>query len=144
MIRLATAADVPKMHDLMMLFGRAAYGIETDLEAASAQLVSMIESPEDSVIYVYDKDGAIEGLIGGFIAPRWFKPDLKNCIELFWWVNPAERGKGVELLEALERWAAEKAAPLILCTTGSMEPERLRVFYEKRGYRLIEQSFERR
>lgn len=144
MIRFATVSDVPKMHDLFLAFGRAAYGIEADLEAVCAQIVSMIESPTDSAVFVYERDGTIEGLIAGLIVPRWFQPALHNCIELLWWVNPAERGVGVQLLEALESWSADHDAPLIMCTTGALEPERLRAFYEKRGYQLIEQSFERR
>lgn len=86
------------------------------------------------------------GGIGGICHPDLLTGRL-TAVELFWYVKPEHR-KGiwpVRLLKAFEKWAA-----LMRCHEVAMihmecsMPERLKEFYQRRGYTLFETMYRKR
>jgi hypothetical protein len=56
-----------------------------------------------------------------------------------WWVEPAARGCGLALLKRAERWALETGATAIQMSAPEARVGRL---YERRGYRLVEMTYQ--
>lgn len=96
---------------------------------------------ETQFIAIADADGAPVGLIAGALAPHPFNPDLVIATELWWWVNPPDRGTraGLMLLEAYDEWANANAdiKGMTLEAGSPVNPRTL----EKRGYALAEHQY---
>ena len=91
-------------------------------------------------IWVIEKCGTIVGLIGGLITPQFFSMELTG-IEAFWFVDEENRGslESGRLLVHFEDWAiSNKVTALHLGFMEKIHPERMREFYERRGYKRFE------
>lgn len=78
------------------------------------------------------------GAIGGMMAPHPFNHSQMMADELFWW---SEGREGLRLLEAYEEWAGD--AMIRMTALEAVEPERMKRFYERRGYRPLERAYVR-
>lgn len=104
-----------------------------------AQLVAgMLESP-DMVILVLDEGDHLSGMIGMHVYSHPMSGE-KVASEAFWWVNPESRGYGRSLLDAAEKWAADKGARKIQMVAPD---ERVGRFYLRRGYTAFETQYQR-
>lgn len=98
---------------------------------------------QGNIFLLEDDSGNVAGGIGGLTHPDLLSGQL-CAVELFWYVKPEFR-KGlwpVRLLKEFERWA-EKSG----CRTVAMvymqdsQPEKMKEFYERSGYRLQESHY---
>lgn len=64
--------------------------------------------------------------------------------EMFWYVAPEHRGGmgGARLLKEFEGWAEKAGAKRVqMAHLIGLAPERMKEFYEKRGYRAVEITY---
>lgn len=82
------------------------------------------------------------GSLGALITPDMFS-GKRGATEAWWYVFPGYRqGHGLLLLDAYEKWAAERGAKSVALThLEKLQPEKLAKLYELRGYRLLERNF---
>jgi N-acetylglutamate synthase-like GNAT family acetyltransferase len=90
---------------------------------------------------VLEKDGKLIGSLGFIKAP-----DLHNgtlmLIETFWFTDPLERGYGLLLLDAYEKYAQETGIKKVaIIHMMDSYPERLEQLYLRRGYILMEKHY---
>jgi GNAT superfamily N-acetyltransferase len=96
------------------------------------------------VVFVAEKDGRIEGAIGG-IVHREIYSAATVAEEMFWFAREAARGAGVALYRHLERWAKEKgAANLHMMHLADSMPEKVSRFYCAQGFELAETRYVKR
>lgn len=98
---------------------------------------------EDFLILVLENDDDIVGVLAAFVTPCFFS-DEWQAVELTWYVLPEHRKtrKAIEMLEAYENWAKEKGvAQINTMNLDMLKPEKVQKMYEKRGYRLVENTF---
>jgi len=90
------------------------------------------------IIYGLFEGDKICGTIGGFCYPD-VNSGLLSATELFWFVLPEQRGKGLLLLDAFETWAKSKECKrIIMVHLTDLMPEKVKRIYDKRGYKPIE------
>lgn len=91
--------------------------------------------------YIDEENGVFRGAIG-FIISNDLHSGEKIAIETFWFVPPEHAGIGGELFKVFEAEAkkagCKKTAMIHLVDSY---PERLKSFYEKNGYRLLESHY---
>jgi GNAT superfamily N-acetyltransferase len=76
------------------------------------------------------------------LHPHYFNASHITGQELFWWIDPDHRGRGSELLNALEAWVKDQGAhSFVMITLEALEPERVGLIYRRRGYRPVEHSY---
>lgn len=137
MIRPATPADIPMLLEMGQAFAdRADLSAHVGYDPASmeATFSAMIERDE-FCLFVGDS-----GAIGGMVAPHPFNHAQPIADELFWW---SEGRDGLRLLEAYENWATERGAVVRMTALEAVNPERMKRFYERRGYQPLERAYVR-
>ncbi len=81
------------------------------------------------------------GVIGGVIAPLFYRQNYLQSTELFWY---AEDRSGIDLLEAFEDWSFAKGARRInIASLSKTSPKALTRMLRMRGYDQGEISFTR-
>lgn len=85
---------------------------------------------------------AEEQIIGmlGYVVHNHFLSGVKTFGEVFWWVEPEERGKGIWLLKEVERRAREAKATCIQMIAPTEEVETV---YERFGYKYVESTYQK-
>lgn len=89
------------------------------------------------------KGDKILGVLGGILAPDMNNGDMM-AVETFWYVLPEARGSldSIRLLMTFEIWAQNVGAKRIMMAhLLSSMPEKLKEYYEKRGYRALEINY---
>ncbi len=90
------------------------------------------------VIFALTKDGELLGALGALAYPDPNDGKIV-CSEMFWYVFPESRGRGLLLLNAFEDWAKEMGADRIaMVHLTRLAPDSLRKVYEHRGYHELE------
>jgi GNAT superfamily N-acetyltransferase len=104
-----------------------------------ASLVEMLIEAEAGAIFVSERDGEVVGMIGllAFVHPIAGEPTVS---ELFWWVEPTQRGCGVRLLKRAEQWARDKGALKLFMIAPTADVGQL---YERLGYESLETTYQR-
>jgi GNAT superfamily N-acetyltransferase len=144
-IRQAVMADVPSI----MKMGRHFYDAspypefaEYDEDAVGGVFARMIASDQAAIIVASYGDDDPFGCIGLMLSPLFFAPGMTVCNELFWWVEPEQRGCGMYLVEAGEEWARGKGADVLaMSAIVEMEGDRIARMYERRGMVRAETTF---
>lgn len=137
MIRPATPADIPMLLAMGKKFSeRAKLCDHVGYDPASMEHTfrTMIEA-DHFCLFVGDS-----GAIGGMVAPHPFNHAKNIADELFWW---SEGREGLRLLEAYENWAASFDAVTRMTALEAVNPERMKRFYERRGYAPLERAYVR-
>lgn len=87
------------------------------------------------------KDNVRAGFMAGMITPHHFNPNIKQLIELLWWVPEAYRCTGVGMMLFDEFMDFGKAnANWITFTLEEISPIK-DTFLLKRGFRLTEKAY---
>ena len=96
---------------------------------------SILYTGQGFMIMVEHRDGDIIGGVGGVIA-NFMTSDVKNCIEMFWWVDPEFRGEiGLKLYREFESEAKKLGAErLLMAYMNNSDPDRLAKFYKAKGF----------
>lgn len=97
------------------------------------------------VLGLYREDELIGGL-GALISPDVFTGETV-ATEMFWYIGQEHRsGTGaLRLLRAFESWGSERGVSEVRLSHFMMKNNNvLQTLYEHRGYRLIEQGYQKR
>ncbi len=93
------------------------------------------------VIFIYEKDEKIVGMIGGVKHPDINDGSLV-AMEMFWAVLPSAKGCGIALLNKFESWAKnEGCRKIIMVRLIEFMPEYVGDIYKRKGYVPIEEHF---
>ena len=140
MIREFTAEEFRTNDDFFVFiknFEKATNEITVDIEYTRHKYAKLIDSGIAKV-FVDEEDGVFRGAIGFIISNDLHNGD-KYAVESFWYVLPEHSGIGKSLFYAFEieakRIGCKRTAMIHLVDSY---PERLKAFYEKSGYRLLE------
>jgi GNAT superfamily N-acetyltransferase len=104
---------------------------------------SLIIELDMGVIFVYESEGKIKGILGGIAARCSMTGDLE-AIEAFWYVYPEVRGKpaSIKLLKAFEDWAKERGAARVkMMHLSILNPISMREIYLRMGYSPLESAY---
>lgn len=137
MIREATVSDIPALLAMGEKFAEKARltdHVGYDPASMEATFRAMIERDE-FCLFVGEC-----GALGGMVAPHPFNHAQPIADELFWW---SEGREGLRLLEAYEEWATARGAVVRMTALEAVNPERMKRFYERRGYVPLERAYVR-
>lgn len=85
------------------------------------------------------------GMAAGVLYPSYMNRAHLTGQELFWWVDPAARGDGRDLLAALEGWARRNGArSFTMGALAAQRPAAVGSLYARSGYRPMENLYVRR
>jgi GNAT superfamily N-acetyltransferase len=110
-------------------------------EALEDFLFGLLLNP-NAAIFVAARGARLIGMIGvlGYVHPM----SAETCAgELFWWLDPAQRGAGGWLLRRAESWARAYGAVSLQMIAPSDNPKVGRM-YESLGYEEVERAFHKR
>lgn len=142
MIRKAEISEIRMVTEFMKQFEQASSHVKVDIEHSIKQYEKMVRDGYAIVLILIGDDGALQGGLGALKAPDLHCGVLTG-IELFWYVAPEFRGKGLELFDAFENWAVVENG----CKRTAMihmedsYPEILKRLYKRRGYYLMESHY---
>lgn len=113
-----------------------------DLGEWSERWLSLINSGAGKVFGLWDKDKIIGGI--GLILFPALEDGVLTTTEAFWFVDEKSRGGGMKLFIKAENWAKESGSKRMnmIHLTNSM-PEKLKGLYERRGYKMIETTYQK-
>lgn len=139
MIRLACAADVPRLVEMGLRF-RAETDYARHLVENPAQMAELAARliASDGVL-VSERAGALVGMLGYVLFPHFLSGELVAG-EVFWWVEPEHRGEGVKLLREAERRAKQRGALKLQMIAPN---EKVGALYQRFGYSYVESTFQR-
>jgi GNAT superfamily N-acetyltransferase len=102
------------------------------------------EASDAAQVWVADKDGDVVGIAAAIAFPLYFAPSVKVAQELFWWVDPSERGStaGKQMLFAIEGWAEQiGASQLFMIALENERSDTMERVYSRSGFSPIERTF---
>lgn len=142
--RQASTDDVPSLVVMLRQFVTSTKYrkfVGESAEALRTFLLSLLANP-DAAIFVAHRDEKVMGMIGvlGYVHPM---SGEKCAGELFWWLNPEDRGAGGWLLRRAEKWAMGYGATNIQMIAPSDNPK-VAEMYARLGYEAVETAFHRR
>ena len=121
-------------------FQKHSHYVEVDVNHSVKMYKSLIDSGACALFGVLEKNEFVGGL--GCIKSPDFHCGKMTATELFWFVKPEHRGRGIELLDAFERWAEiNKCSRLIMVYMEDSMPKVLARFYRMKGYTPLERHF---
>lgn len=140
-VRDATLSDVPRLVEMGGAF-LASTSYRDRLadvpDARAATMVSLIEQDQSTVL-VLDNGEEVVGMLGMILYRQPLSGEAVAG-EVFWWVDPEHRGRGLTLWRAGEVWARELGARKIQMIAPSEDVERI---YTARGYAPLERVYQR-
>ncbi len=147
-IRAAVENDIPVIADMgARFFAEAEWSdvVEWDHDSICATLRHMIADPS-GIVLVATREGVIRGIAGGLVHPLYFNRNHLSGQEIFWWVEPDERGHmGAPLLDCLELAALERGAKSwAMIALDKIRPDAVGAAYKRRGYRASEHTYIKR
>ncbi len=147
MIRRATPDDMGELLRMGHAFHAAANlarWIEID-DATLARTFANLMGAETGLLLVYQTMRGLGGAVGALLHPHYMNADHLTGQELFWWVDPDQRGIGPALFDALESWVSDMGArTFTMIALENLRPEVVGTLYRRRGYEPAEHSFIRR
>jgi hypothetical protein len=148
MIREANINDIPSILKRGPSFFKHAgfeeKGLIFDEDSAYKTLQFLVN--DDNGIVLVSEDKKSNGFIYGMLSPFPLNYDQIILTEFAWWVDPTARNAtGLKLLKEFERIGKEKGADLIIMmTSDSFQEEKLKKFYEKKGFKHLEHHYIKR
>jgi RimJ/RimL family protein N-acetyltransferase len=139
MIRLASEADIPRLVEMGLRFRRESEYVDVLAENAGKMEELARQLAKNGCLVVSERAGRVVGMLGYVIFPHFLSGELVSG-EVFWWVEPEERGEGLKLLRAAEECSRRNGAKFMQMIAPN---DRVGAFYERLGYRRVETSFQR-
>ena len=141
-VRPATLEDIPRCVEAGKRFHQFSpyrdipYCEETMREGMEAMI-------DQEMLIVAFNDGEVCGGIGGNIGSCFINKNCKMAYELYWWVDPEQRGRlGLRLLNAFEAQAKELGCYLLMMMT--LDINDIGPLFIKLGYEKAETGFIKR
>lgn len=143
MIRHATEADIEAVIDMgSRFYATTSYAAWAPFcrESSEATVRAVMDR---GVLLIAERDGHPAGMVGLYVAPFMFNRDLLAAHEVFWWVQPEERGglTAWRLLKALEDACREAGCSAIQMVSLPSSPAQAEALYARAGYAHTEKSF---
>lgn len=146
MIRPAVISDLARLQDMGARFF-AASGLDRWFHykpRCFSQVCANFMTSDKAVILVGEGQMGAIAMAAALAYPCWFDAEHLTAQELFWWVDPTQRGgpMGAHLRQGLEDWARGKGC--LTMEMGALEaarPEALAHLYERQGYGPKERVF---
>ena len=135
MIRRLTPEDAPLLRSLRIRAlseSPSAFGSTlTETVERPMSAWEQILRPDGNPFFVFEIDGEVAGLAGGFIPDH---SEERHLVSM--WVDPNQRGRGIsdELVKHVIQWARSTNAHRVVleCTEGNRRAEKL---YVRHGFR---------
>lgn len=140
-LKLATYEDLPEIVDMVMSFISLSPYKDFDHPREKVEEVvhSLLRDKNKGIVVMYLVNDKPVGILGGVANEMVFSREIITA-ELFWWVDPAHRGrKSLALKEAFEYWSKRIGAKYIQMS-GLNDPKTAR-YYERTGYKLTENAY---
>lgn len=113
------------------------YGLPLDRES----FIDMVKPYVDSGICLLWRNtpyGEIKGGICGMVVPWGYNNKIKLCYELFYWMDPDVRGKGLELIKEYEKRVENLGARSVMIQPETELTEKVGILYKRRKYQPFE------
>lgn len=141
--REATSEDLPRLCELFEHFRAnspyAQYGPAHP--EVSTELIAKLIVHEDAVIIVMTRDDSIVGMIGLLVSDHPWTGE-RMATELFWWLEPDDRGRGVWLLRRAEKWAVAHGAIRLIMVSPEYGVN-AELIYRALGFAPVEISWQK-
>lgn len=135
MIRPARLPDFPTMVNMGRAFHAQSNTSQFTPWDDATFATTLFQLAATGGLFVYDKDGVVEGMAAAVLMPSYFNRHYVSCNELFCWVNPSARGAGMQLFDMLESWGKEKGAhTMVIASVPNMREEVLDRKYKAKGF----------
>lgn len=141
-IRRATVEDLPDLERLARQFYDETNVVRNFDIGRFVEVFTALMAGGDCVIFLADAGDKPFGALGAFKYKDAFSLAI-FATELFWFVDPAQRGfGGIRLFLEFERWAKESQCTEVRMVhlVDSM-PDKLKHFYEAEGYTAAETHY---
>lgn len=136
MIRHVRPQDFPRCLEMAREFW-ALTGYDAEFDDRAALL--LFDSAAASGLFLVLDDDGVRGMILGLKSPLLCNRFVEQVTELAWWMDPAHRGRGGELLDAFEIAARRTGARYLnMAALAVSMADRLDAAYVRRGYRRAE------
>lgn len=144
-VRVARLEDKENLLMIMEAFAQdSPYRDDYSVERLHDSVTEFLEVNENNAVAFVTVDGEDRpvGFLFGSVTDSPFTKQL-TAIEWAWWVAPAYRqlNRGVDLLDAFERWAPKVGASKIMVSSLSTSPRAVDRLYEAKGYSPVEKYF---
>ena len=99
---------------------------------------------ENTLLLVAELDDKIVGFTCCILYPLYFNSNFNVAQELWWWMTPDARGKGIgkRMFEGIQDWAKEKKAKaLFMVALENDHSEIIGSIYTKSGLKPLEKTF---
>jgi GNAT superfamily N-acetyltransferase len=106
-------------------------------------LFDVIERDDFCVIVLEEEEDGVVGMFIALVTPCFFS-NLKQAVEIVWYVDPDHRGSrtALKMLSMYEEWADFRDAVCVnLVNLDILNGEKVKKMYERKGYRLVENTF---
>jgi len=141
MIYQASLSDIDKIIPCAVEYTDIIPGMEFNPGHYTAFWGNMLKSGAGA-IFLSEKDGVVEGGIGGIKYPEILSGRL-TAVECFWYMSKKSRGNGIKLYFKFKQWAKEQGCKrLAMIYLPCSMPEKLKKFYELEGFILTEMHYE--
>jgi len=141
-IRCATVADSLEVARFLMS-AKNDIGYFCDIDPDQDKAVQAFETfavRPDYFYWVIERDGVINGVFIGLIAPIWWTwGDIAN--DLFFYVAPSSRGHGLKLINAYINWAKGFDSVRKIYLNVSTDDERVIKLIEQLGFKPAVKGF---
>lgn len=139
MIRSAIIADIPRLVEMGQQFlAESSYRhkIANNPEKMSETVAWLIERGS---VLVLEKAGELVGMMGYFTNLHFLSGE-KVAGEVFWWVEPTQRGDGLRLIHEFERRAAADGVKHLHMIAPN---DRVAGLYKRLGYEFVESTYQK-
>lgn len=142
-IERATLDDIPFILPMLLEFHEeslAHYGLGFEPEDAVKTSEHFIEKQVGLLAFM---DGKIIGVVAGIVTPYFLNHSTTIFQEAVWFVKKEYRSArvGMELLNLVEKYSDSQGWRLVMANMGNLKNDKLKHFYESRGYELLESQF---
>jgi GNAT superfamily N-acetyltransferase len=143
-IRLLKKEELPRFHKLGAWFFEAAKRPGKYNPEAFERLWNSLFDAGLALFLIAEQNDEVVGAFGAVVHEDYISGQ-KTASEMFWVVFPEARGTiGLRLFNEFEAEAKKRGAERIMMIhLNHLTPDSLQKFYERRGYRSIEQTFEK-
>ncbi len=144
MIREADITDVQALMKLALRFHESSpYSDKVPVdEGMLRQTIGGLVQRDSGRVFVLERNDRIVGMLGVLAFPHWLSGEIV-AEELFWWVDPDERGRGTALMERAEKWA-DTIGACHFQMVAPVDADKLERVYGRKGFTPLERSFIKR